>query len=248
MRYFLEISYDGTAYHGWQIQENAHSIQAAFEQALSTLLRKQVAVVGQGRTDTGVHALSSWLHFDAESLPPRFLYSLNALLPYDLAAIQLKEVIPEAHARFSATARKYEYHLHHQKSPFLNGRSCYLKKKPDYTLMEQALPYLIGKQDFECFSKVHTDVKTFICTIHEASFIRNEQQDRVIFQIEADRFLRNMVRAIVGTLLEIGYQRMKPEDMERVIAGKSRAHAGTSVPACGLYLAQVRYPNAIFTT
>lgn len=129
MRYFLEISYDGTAYHGWQIQENAPSIQAEFEKALSTLLRQDISVVGQGRTDTGVHALSSWLHFETDhKLPARFIYSLNALLPYDLAAIQVKEVTSDAHARFSATSRQYEYHMHLTKSPFLNGRSAYLKK------------------------------------------------------------------------------------------------------------------------
>lgn len=246
MRYFLEISYDGTAYHGWQIQENAHSIQAEFEQAISTALRTPISVVGQGRTDTGVHALSSWLHFDAFPLPPRFLFSLNALLPQDLAAIQVKPVIPDAHARFSATSRLYEYHLHQVKSPFLNGRSAFLKKQPDYQRMIEALPHLLGRQDFECFSKVHTDVKTFICNIISAHIQVDEVKGTAIFYIEADRFLRNMVRAIVGTLLDIGYSRIQPEDLKTIIEGKNRSLAGSSVPACGLYLAQVQYPNAIF--
>ncbi len=246
MRYFLEISYNGTAYHGWQIQENAHSIQAEFEKALSKLLRSNIRVMGQGRTDTGVHAISSWLHFNSEFIPPRFIESINGILPSDLSVNRIFPVKEDAHARFSALSRSYRYHIHHRKSPFLKGRSAFLKKIPDYNQMKLALSYLLGRQDFECFSKIHTNVKTFICTIHSVQLEVNLESGTAIFYIEADRFLRNMVRAIVGTLLEIGYGRLAPEDMKKIIEAKSRSNVGTSAPACGLFLTQVRYPNAIF--
>ncbi|MFD1771284.1 tRNA pseudouridine(38-40) synthase TruA [Sphingobacterium suaedae] len=243
-RFFLEIAYDGTAYHGWQVQDNAVSVQQRLHEALQKILRIPIETIGAGRTDTGVHARQLFVHFDADEQSildtDRFLHSLNALLPYDIAAKRVLPVAHDAHARFDATERSYEYHIHWGKNPFLRHRSWQLRDLPNSTLMNLAAELLLGKQDFGCFSKSHTQVFTNICTIKHAAW--ETTAHGLIFHITADRFLRNMVRAIVGTLLEIGLDKKPVTWMTDVIRSKDRAQAGTSVPAHGLYLTRVIYP------
>lgn len=242
-RFFLDIAYDGTAYHGWQLQDNAVTVQEKLNQALETVLRKEVDTVGAGRTDTGVHAKQLFVHFDhAEPIGDhhRIVHALNALCPSDIAVKRLFEVAPDAHARFDATQRAYEYHVHFEKNPFLNRYSWQLRDFPDVDKMNQAGRLLLGQQDFSCFSKAHTQVFTNICTITEAMW--KAQGDKMVFHIRADRFLRNMVRAIVGTMMEIGIKGKPVHHMRDVIASKDRSQAGASVPACGLYLSKVEYP------
>ena len=243
-RYFLALSYDGTAYHGWQVQQNAISVQEKLNDALQQILRMPIETTGAGRTDTGVHAKQLYAHFDcaAAAIPSaaRFLHSLNALLPADISVSALIPVSAEAHARFDATERSYEYHIHFQKDPFLQHKSWQIRDLPDVERMNKASQYLLGTQDFGCFSKSHTQVFTNICTIKRAEWVL--EGDTLVFHISADRFLRNMVRAIVGTLLEIGIKHKEPESILAVIQSQDRAQAGTSVPAHGLYLTKVLYP------
>jgi len=246
-RYFLEIAYDGTAYHGWQIQNNAVSVQQRLNESLQTLLRTPIETTGAGRTDTGVHAKQLYVHLDVQSTQikdkQRFVHSLNSILPSDISIKRIIEVSPEAHARFDATARSYEYHIHFDKDPFLINKSWQLRDEPDIERMNQAAQYLLGTQDFSCFSKSNTQVFTNNCTITHAMWQRTKSG--CIFHISADRFLRNMVRATVGTLLEIGLKNNPPEYIKNVIASKDRAKAGTSVPAHALYLTKVVYPYII---
>lgn len=243
-RYFLEIAYKGTAYHGWQIQQNAVSVQERLQQALQTVLRQEVETTGAGRTDTGVHATKLYVHADIPSekisSPQRFVHALNAILPSDISVQRLLPVHAEAHARFDATSRSYEYHIHLGKNPFLQDASWLLRDMPDIDKMNAAAQLLLGKKDFGCFSKAHTQVFTNICTITEARWVLDGQ--RLTFHITADRFLRNMVRAIVGTLLEVGLKGKSVEHVAEVIASQDRSQAGASVPACGLYLTQIIYP------
>lgn len=244
-RYFFEITYDGTAYHGWQVQENAMTVQEKLETALFTFLRESVETVGAGRTDSGVHAKQLFVHFDSSNPkliedPNRCLHSLNALLPYDIAIQRIIPVHDNAHARFDATDRTYEYHIHFKKDPFLTYRSWLFRDKPDVKKMNLAAQKLIGTQDFNCFSKSNTQVFTTICTIHEAYWLH--ENDRLVFYIRANRFLRNMVRAIVGTLLEVGTKDISIDTIDTILASRDRSHAGASVPAHGLYLTKVSYP------
>lgn len=244
-RFFLEIAYDGTAYHGWQIQPNAISVQEKLNNALHTFLREEIETLGAGRTDTGVHAKTLYVHFDTTSSilmdnPYRALQSINALLPYDIAVQRIIPVANDAHARFDATERSYQYHIHTKKNPFLINKSWLLREAPDIDKMNQAAAYLIGKKDFECFSKSNTQVFTNICTIKEARW--EKSGDNYVFYITADRFLRNMVRAIVGTLLEIGTKGKPISYIQEVLESKNRSKAGVSVPAHGLYLTRVIYP------
>src|SRR5690606_27344926 len=244
--YFIEIAFDGRAYHGWQVQPNAQTVQQVLDHTLSTLLRQPVHTVGCGRTDAGVHATQLYAHFDLHpaSVPAdtsTFLYQVNALLPPDIAAKRLLAVAPDAHARFDATQRSYEYHLHFHKDPFLRGRSWQLREVPDVSAMNAAATILQQYEDFACFSKSHTQVHTHICRITRAEWLW-ANHNQLVFHISANRFLRNMVRAIVGTLLEIGRGEHAPEYMHAVIQSKSRSAAGMSVPAEGLYLTEVRYP------
>jgi len=244
-RFFLEIAYDGTAYHGWQTQPNAIAVQEKLDAALHTFLREEIVTVGAGRTDTGVHAKQLFVHFDSTnkrllSDPKRCIHSLNALLPFDIAIQKIIPVADEAHARFDATERAYEYHIHFFKDPFLINKSWLLRDIPDIEKMNLAAQKLLGTQDFECFSKSNTQVFTNICTITEARWVQDG--DQLIFHIRANRFLRNMVRAIVGTLLEIGIKGAPITFIDEVLASKSRSQAGTSVPAHGLYLTEVAYP------
>ncbi|WP_433895983.1 tRNA pseudouridine(38-40) synthase TruA [Sphingobacterium mizutaii] len=243
-KYFLEIAYNGTAYHGWQIQDNAVSVQEKLNQALSILLREEVETIGAGRTDSGVHAKQLFVHFSSKAKvlenKDRFVHSLNALMPFDISAKRLIEVAAEAHARFDATQRSYEYHVHFQKDPFLHEFSWQLRDKPDVEKMNIAALDLLGRQDFSCFSKSNTQVFTNYCDIKRAEWLW--EGDRLVFHIAADRFLRNMVRAIVGTLMEIGLGKKPIEHIKEVIQSMDRSKAGTSVPACGLYLTEVNYP------
>ncbi|WP_374951709.1 tRNA pseudouridine(38-40) synthase TruA [Mucilaginibacter sp.] len=242
-RYFIELSYDGTNYHGWQVQPNAVTVQELLDKALTTLLRQPIETTGCGRTDTGVHAKEFFAHADVASIDDRPLdidkRSLNALLPNDIAVKNIILVQPDAHARFDATLRSYEYHIHFDKDPFKHGYSWLLRDLPNLELMNQAAAIIMEYTDFSCFSKSNTQVKTNNCKIVNA--VWEQTQNGIVFKISADRFLRNMVRAIVGTLLAVGKGEMPPEAIRKIIASKNRSKAGTSVPACGLYLTEVKY-------
>jgi tRNA pseudouridine38-40 synthase len=243
-RYFIELAYDGTNYHGWQVQPNAVTVQELLDKALATLLRQPIETTGCGRTDTGVHAKDFFVHLDVETMDHGLRTidkrSLNALLPYDIAVKQIIPVHPGAHARFDATLRSYEYHIHFEKNPFLNGYSWMIRDRPNLQLMNHAAAIVMQYTDFSCFSKSNTQVKTNNCKIVKAEWI--ETENGIVFHISADRFLRNMVRAIVGTLLMVGRGEMQPEDIRKIIESKNRSNAGMSVPACGLYLTEIKYP------
>lgn len=242
MRYFITFSYDGTAYHGWQIQPHSVSVQEEIQKALSTLLRMPMEVVGAGRTDTGVHARKMFAHFDSEyELEcPQLVYKLNKLLPRDIAVQQVERVADDMHARFSAKSRTYHYYVHLDKNPFLRSYSWQVYGNPDFELMNRAAAVLMEYTDFTSFSKVNTDTKTNDCTITEAHWDRvADGQWR--FTITANRFLRNMVRAIVGTLMEVGRGRMTIEQLRNVVDAKDRCRAGDSVPGNALFLVDVKY-------
>lgn len=243
-RYFLELAYNGTAYHGWQVQQNALSVQELINKALSTICRQEIETLGCGRTDTGVHARQLFAHVDIpvdiDVMNPRFLLSLNAMLPYDIALKRFMKVAPDAHARFDASLRSYEYYIHFSKDPFLHNLSWLLRDKPDLGLMNKAAKLMMEYRDFSCFSKSNTQTFTNNCVINRAEWLPNEKG--IVFHISADRFLRNMVRAIVGTLVRIGKGEMNVDDIQSIIESKDRSNAGESVPACGLYLTEVKYP------
>ncbi len=245
-RFFIELSYDGTNYHGWQMQPNAIGVQDVLNKALTTILRQPIETLGCGRTDTGVHAKEFFAHFDGESMDhgpstmDNLVRSLNAILPHDIAIKNLIAVDNNAHARFDATLRSYEYHIHFNKDPFKNGYSWLLRDRPDIDLMNQAAKLLMQYIDFSCFSKSNTQTKTNNCKITHAEWTNTD--NGIVFKISADRFLRNMVRAIVGTLLLIGNKEIPVDAIHAIIESKNRGNAGTSVPACGLYLTQVKYP------
>jgi len=248
-RYFIELIFNGTAYHGWQIQNNAITVQAIVDKALSTILRQEIKTIGCGRTDTGVHAKQLFAHFDCpesdvERQSVTLVKSLNAVLPNDIAVKKLYRVPNDVHAHFSAVSRSYEYYIHFEKDPFLDGLSWELRDKPDLSKMNEAAKIMMSYQDFSCFSKAHTQVFTNNCEIYRADW-QWINDDRLVFNISANRFLRNMVRAIVGTLIEIGNGKKTIESIHSTIESKNRSVAGTSVPACGLYLSQVVYPNLI---
>lgn len=241
-RFFIEIQYNGANYHGWQIQENAHSVQAEINKALSTFLQEEILVLGCGRTDTGVHAKQFFAHFDTLTVfdETQLIYKLNCLLPKDISCKSIFKVGDNLHARYSATARTYEYWIVLQKNPFLTESAYYLPSKLNIDLMNEAACLLVQKTDFSCFSKSRTSTTTNIC---EVSFAKWEMKnDILIFTITADRFLRNMVRAIVGTLLEVGQEKILVNEINKIISSKNRSNAGTSVPAHGLYLTAVNYP------
>lgn len=242
MRYFITFSYDGTAYHGWQIQPHSLSVQEELQKAMSILLRKPMEVVGAGRTDTGVHARKMVAHFDYDEEVdcPQLVYKLNKLLPRDIAVQQVEPVAEDMHARFSAKSRTYHYFVHKGKNPFLRSYSWQVYGNIDFELMNQAASVLMEYKDFTSFSKVNTDTKTNDCTITEAHWDR-VGEDQWCFTITANRFLRNMVRAIVGTLMEVGRGRMTIEQLRRVIDAKDRCCAGDSVPGNALFLVQVKY-------
>ena len=241
MRYFITLSYDGTAYHGWQIQPHSISVQEELHKALSTLLRQPMEVVGAGRTDTGVHARKMVAHFDYGELDcPQLVYKLNKILPRDIAVQKVEAVAEDMHARFSAKSRTYHYFVHLTKDPFHRAYSWQVYGEPDFDLMNRAAEVLMEYRDFTSFSKLNTDTKTNDCTITEAHWDR-AGDGQWCFTISANRFLRNMVRAIVGTLLEVGRGRMTIEQLRQVIEAKDRCRAGDSVPGNALFLVDVEY-------
>lgn len=243
-RYFLELAYDGTPYRGWQRQAAAPSVQEEVERALRMRLhRPKVNAVGCGRTDTGVHASSYFLHFDADQPlgeGARFVHGLNAVLPPSIAGKRLHAVADDAHARFSATEREYTYLIHRHKDPFLHGRSHLMTVDLDVAAMHAACRQLVGKKDFSCFQRTGSDNRTAICDVRQVRWEATAVGFR--FTISADRFLRNMVRAIVGTSIRIGRGFWAPGYMAEVLASGDRGKAGKSAPACGLYLSRVDYP------
>jgi len=243
-RYFIELSYNGTSFHGWQTQPNSITVQECLDKALSTFFRQEVASLGCGRTDTGVHARQFYAHFDLVNVNPKLVENavkgINALLPYSVAIRRLFEVADDAHARFDATAREYKYYLHFHKDPFKLDRSWLYKGTLDIEKMNQAAQILLKYKDFSCFSKSNTQTFTNNCKISYANV--EAQGDGLIFTIKADRFLRNMVRAIMGTLVMVGRGDIEIATVEEIIASKNRSKAGQSVPACGLYLVAIEYP------
>lgn len=245
-RYFLELSYKGTPFHGWQIQANAFSIQECIESALSTFFRVPIFIQGSGRTDTGVHASMQICHFDTD-VPfekEKFLKAINGILPKEIAIHWIRQVKADAHARFHARSRSYVYRIVFRKNPFVDELAWRCFYNPDVVEMNKAAEYLLEFDDFECFSKIRTEVKHFRCQIKSAYW---EQKDgELLFHITANRFLRGMVRAIVGTLIEIGYHHRPAAEMKQIIIEKKRVNAGKSAPAKGLFLSQIEYPTEIY--
>ncbi len=247
MRYFLYLGYNGKNYNGWQVQPNGITVQQRLEEALSLLLREPVSVTGAGRTDAGVHARLMVAHFDwREPLNDLafWTHKLNRVLPSDIAIYEIRPVKPDAHARFDACARTYKYYVTHRKDPFNRELGYRVQMPLDYDRMNEACRILFDYIDFTSFSKLHTDVKTNNCRIYEAGW--QQEGDVWVFTIRADRFLRNMVRSIVGTLLEVGRGKMTLEGFRRVIEAKNRCSAGTSVPGQALFLCDVQYPPELF--
>jgi len=241
LRYFIELSYKGTHYHGWQIQPDQNSIQEELTNAISKILQEKIDIVGAGRTDTGVHATQMFAHFDSnKELTNEWVYKFNSVLPNDIVVYNIKLVDENTHARFKAISRSYEYHIWLGRNPFeLDTTWQIYKQEFDIDRMNSAAKILLEYTDFECFSKVKTDVHTFDCDIKEAVWKKDGQ--KLIFYITANRFLRNMVRAIVGTLIEVGQGKRSLDDFRKVIESKKRSKAGLSVPAQGLFLTQVKY-------
>lgn len=242
MRYFIKLAYNGTPYNGWQIQPNAPSVQETLNKAFSVLLHSEISLMGAGRTDTGVHAREMYAHFDFDATfdTQKLVYKLNSFLPKDIVIYAIFSVADEAHCRFDATKRTYEYHINTFKDAFLQEQSWYLNQKLDVDLMNEAAKLLLQHTNFQSFSKVNTDVNTFDCTIFEAYW--TQKDNKLIFTISANRFLRNMVRSIVGTLVNIGLHKINLDDFKSIIESKNREKAGFSVPAHGLYLTKIEYP------
>ena len=242
MRYFVTFSYDGTRYHGWQIQPNGDSVQARLQGALSTLLRQEIGVTGAGRTDAGVHARMMVAHFDYDGALDctQLTYKLNRLLPYDIAVEKVEPVSEEMHARFSATSRTYHYYIHTTKDPFCRAYSCELHYPLDFQKMNEAGLLLTGYDDFGAFCKAGADVKTTLCHVTEARWVQTSPTTWY-FRITANRFLRNMVRAVVGTMIDVGRGRLSLVDFCKVIEGKRRTDAGESMPGNALFLEKIEY-------
>ena len=241
MRYFLELAYNGKNYHGWQIQPDAISVQEKLNNALSTILQKKIAVVGAGRTDTGVHASQMFAHFDVDKvLKGDYVFKLNSILPNDIVVYKVFLVDDEKHARFNALSRSYQYKIWLGRNPFLLDSTWQIhSQKLDISLMNKAANLLLEYRDFQTFSKVKTDVYTYNCNITEAVWVQNKND--LTFNITANRFLRNMVRAIVGTLVDVGLGKITVKDFKEIIESKNRSNAGLSVPAKGLFLTEIKY-------
>lgn len=246
MRYFLQLSYNGAGYCGWQVQPNAVSVQQVLNEALQTLLGSSTDCTGSGRTDTGVHARMQVAHFDADQYvsPEELLYKLNAILPRDIAVQSLRPVSSEAHARYDALSRSYEYHIHRQKDPFREGFSYYFKPDINTDAMNEAARLLLEWKNFQSFSKVKTDVKHYDCEVFEA--VWKNQNDTMVFYVSANRFLRGMVRAMVGTLLEVGMEKLSIEGFRQLLEKRDRRAAARNVPSEGLYLTKITYPEEIY--
>lgn len=242
----MRLAYNGLRYHGWQIQHNARSVQQVITEAFKVIWKEEISLVGCGRTDTGVHARDYYAHFELEGLKGRdelddWIFRLNRYLDEDIVILDIFPVSPDLHARFSAISRTYQYFIHTRKDPFLNDISWFVPTPIDLYSMNEGAKMLFGIMDFTSFSKLHTDVKTNICNVMYAGWEKSGHQ--LIFTITADRFLRNMVRAIVGTLLDLGQHKITLEDFREIIDGKNRSLAGESVPAKGLFLTGVKYPE-----
>ena len=245
LRYFIQLSYNGKDYHGWQNQPNAISVQEVIEKALTIILKEEITIVGAGRTDTGVHAVQMYAHFDTDVSfkEEDLVFKLNSFLPKDIAIHNMFKVKPESHARFDALSRTYRYRIALKKNAF-NFESAYiLSKTLDIDKMNDAANILFEYKDFQCFSKSNTDVKTYHCKIMKAEW--HVENDELHFVVKADRFLRNMVRAIVGTMINIGIGKIEISDLHQIIKSKDRSEAGYSVPAHALYLIDVEYPEEI---
>lgn len=246
MRYFIEFSYKGTAYNGWQKQKNSLGVQQVLEEALAKILRSAVELTGSSRTDTGVHAEQQFAHFDlVDPLEDQnqLVYKLNGVIPRDIAVRKIIMVPDEVNSRFAATFRKYEYRISRKKNPFLIDQVFFLKAELDIAAMNEAAGLLLVHRNFESFSKVHTSVNNFLCTITQAEWVDNG--DMLIFHVQANRFLRGMVRALVGTMLEVGKGKKTVVDFENVILSKNRKMAGAQAPAEGLFLVKVGYPELL---
>ncbi|MBP9688044.1 MAG: tRNA pseudouridine(38-40) synthase TruA [Bacteroidia bacterium] len=243
MRYLIQLAYKGTHYHGWQKQPNVISVQEVLDQKLSMLLRENIESLGCGRTDTGVHAKDFYAHFDSINVIDEntFIKKINSVLPNDIAVFTIIQVGEDFNARFDAEWREYEYWIIQKPNPFLVEESWYQFGALNIDAMNQAASFLIGQKDFECFSKVQTQVNNFICNVSYAKW--EQHHDKLVFTIRANRFLRNMVRAIVGTLVNVGRGKLAITDVETILASKNRSEAGQSVPAQGLFLTKVVYPQ-----
>ncbi len=243
MRYFAELSYKGTAYCGWQRQPNAISVQQTIEEALSTLLREDIDVVGAGRTDTGVHAVFYVAHFDTAreiAEPEKFVYHLNAILPEDIAFSRIYAVADDAHARFDATEREYRYYIHTRKDPFTKATSWQLTTPLDLEAMNEAAKVLLATEDFTTFAKLGSNNTNNICHIYRAEWVEIEC-GMVVFIFRANRFLRNMVRAVVGTLVDVGRGKITPTEFAEIVASRDLSRSSSSAPAAGLFLTDVKY-------
>jgi len=247
-RYFIFISYKGSSYHGWQIQPNALTVQKVLDNALSVIVNEKIVTTGAGRTDAGVHALVFCAHFDCLlndlSSNKNLLFRLNRYLPDDISVHSVKKVSQDANARFGAISRTYKYYISQKKDPFFDKSSWYIHGKIDIAAMNEASGQLLSHSDFTSFSKLHSNTKTNFCKIFKASW--DEEDDRLVFTIKADRFLRNMVRAIVGTLVEVGSGKINLKEFETIILAKDRCKAGKSAPAKGLFLVDIEYPEQVF--
>ena len=247
-RYFIFFSFKGTLYHGWQVQPKAVTVQKIIDEAISLILDEKIALTGAGRTDAGVHASVFCAHFD--SLKPdldmkkNLIFRLNRYLPGDISIKGIRRVLPDANARFSALSRTYRYFVSRVKDPFRQETSWFIHGKLDIEAMNRASAILLNHSDFTSFSRLHSDNKTNICKIYSAGW--EIEENMLIFTIKADRFLRNMVRAIVGTMIEAGKGRIEPEEFERILVSKNRSSAGMSAPARGLFLTDIEYPEEIF--
>jgi tRNA pseudouridine38-40 synthase len=254
MRFFLKLSYDGTLFHGWQSQPNANSVQSTIEKALSTILRQQISIVGAGRTDTGVHAKTMYAHFDVDSLniqPEKLAVSLNRLCGKGITINNILPVTDDAHARFDATSRTYKYFAYYGETPFLTNNAWKIPYPIDVEKMNEAAEILLQTEDFTSFAKLHSDAKTNICNVTEAQWSEISlpfapEGECLVFTIRANRFLRNMVRAVVGTLVDVGRGKLTLDEFRSVIDQKNRSAAGTSMPPYALYLWDVEYPQEIF--
>lgn len=249
MRYFLEIAYDGTNYHGWQIQPNAVTVQQVLNDCLSTVLRETVETIGSGRTDTGVHAEQQFVHVDISGNlnKEEACYRFNRILPHDIAVKNIYEAAPDAHARFDAISRTYEYRISLVNNPFLHAYSHYLSRQPDINLMNEAAMALLNFEDFTTFSKVKGDTKHYRCHIFQA-YWQLQTQNMLVFTIRANRFLRGMVRLIVGSLLDVGSGKLSISDFKNAVAIQDRRMASAAAPAAGLFLTKVEYPENYFRT
>ena len=245
MRYFIEIAYNGKKYHGWQKQPDDITVQEVIEKSIAIILQEDIKIVGAGRTDAGVHAKQLFAHFDCQKKinTTELVFKLNTLLPKDISVQEIFQVSDKAHARFDAIEREYEYIITFKKNPFYEDFSYLLHHQPNIKLMNDAANELMNYTDFQCFSRSKTDVKTYYCSIKKAYW--KFDGSRLIFTISADRFLRNMVRAIVGTLLDVGMEKTSLEQFRKIIDDKDRSNAGTSAPAKGLFLMRVVYPENI---